>query len=262
MPPMATTEPPAALSIGHASRHSRTCAKNFSAKPASQSASVCSKKPPRREAPALLTRMSRRPKRASAKSARPFGASASRRSAMWISASASERPRGVRDLGQRLAVARSDQNVAAQRRKLQRDGLADAAARAGDERDLAFEFKAHAALPARLTRSPVGAGLVSDQASISRAIRSTIARSTAPASGRRHRLRISCRVGAAVVQLGPLDAFVEAEPVLPRDQRAHADAVRKAHVGALPLLLDQHGVAQAGLRAVRSPAAARRRACR
>jgi hypothetical protein len=30
-----------------------------------------------------------------------------------------------------------------------------------------------------------------------------------------------------------------------RDQRAHADAAGKAHIGALPLLLDQHGIAQA-----------------
>ena len=39
----------AAFSSGQAARQSRTCAKNFSAKPASQSASVCLKKSPRRD---------------------------------------------------------------------------------------------------------------------------------------------------------------------------------------------------------------------
>ena len=86
MPPMATTEPPAAFSSGQAARQSRTWAKNFSAKPASQSASVCLKKSPRREAPALLIRISSRPKRCSTQLARRAGSSSSRRSATWISA--------------------------------------------------------------------------------------------------------------------------------------------------------------------------------
>ena len=65
MPAIVTSEPRCALSSGQASRVSRTWAKNLSAKPSAQSASDSLKKSPRWVAPALLTRMSSRPKLAS-----------------------------------------------------------------------------------------------------------------------------------------------------------------------------------------------------
>ncbi len=47
------------------------------------------------------------------------------------------------NLIERSLIARGEQQVAAQRRKLQRDGAADAAARAGDERHFSLKLEMH-----------------------------------------------------------------------------------------------------------------------
>ena len=136
MPPMATTEPPAALSSGQAARQSLTWAKNFSAKPACQSASVCSKKSPRREAPALLTRISSRPKRCS-RARRAAPARPRRAGRRHGFRRGGRRADSGRDLVKRGFVARGQQQIAAGGGKFERDALADAAASAGHQRDLA-----------------------------------------------------------------------------------------------------------------------------
>src|SRR5262245_28018316 len=61
VPPIVMSEPRRAFSSGQAARASRTWAKNFSAKPSCQSASVRAKKSPRLVVPALLTSTSRWP---------------------------------------------------------------------------------------------------------------------------------------------------------------------------------------------------------
>ena len=62
VPPMKTTDPLPALSSGQANRLKATCAKNFRLNASRHSCSLWAKKPPRFVAPALLTRISRRPK--------------------------------------------------------------------------------------------------------------------------------------------------------------------------------------------------------
>ena len=145
MPAMATIEPPLALSSGHAARQSRTWAKNFSSKPASQSASVSAKKSPRRAAPALLTRISSRPKRVfrEARQAAPARLRRTDRRREFRRVRPL-RADSVRDLAERVLIARGEQNDRSrQLGELKRDALADAAARAGHQRDLALQFRSH-----------------------------------------------------------------------------------------------------------------------
>ncbi len=99
MPAMVTSEPCCALSSGQASRVSRTWAKNFSAKPSAQSASVSLKKSPRWVAPALLTRMSSRPNSRRTASTSGFSAPSWRRSSTEMAAL---RPLALISRGDRL----------------------------------------------------------------------------------------------------------------------------------------------------------------
>ncbi len=143
VPPIETSAPWRSLSSGQAARASRIGRKTSARSRPPNRRRSAPRKSPRLVAPALLTRTSSPPNSRRTCSISFSAESLSRRS---TTAPAARRPvfaHRSSGLLQRLGVAPGQHQIAALGRERQRDTAADAAARSGDQRDLAFKSQLH-----------------------------------------------------------------------------------------------------------------------